>query len=309
MPLGGETFRSGSIRNIRWLSAVPQSEGDSTVDIQISLDGPSGPWSTIVSDIPNNGCYQWLVDAGGSENCRIKVIVTTSKSSVSAISANDFTIFGFSVDAHGPYQGFIGESIQFTGSAENGNPPYIYHWDFGDGKTSNVQNPTHSYDEEENYTVTLTVTDDDDITISDSTWALIKEENKPPNAPKINGKTSGKPGVEYEYSFMSTDPNNDDLSYQIDWDDGIEEVIGTFPSGTEAYKNHTWLTQGTYKIRAKAEDSYGLESAWTTLTVTMPRNKLLVNSLINKYINQFSNLFATLKILFCQYVQIPWYNQ
>ncbi|UCF49134.1 MAG: VCBS repeat-containing protein, partial [Thermoplasmatales archaeon] len=60
-PNGGETLISGSIRKIRWLSGVPPSQGDSTVEIQISLNGESGPWDTIVAGIPNNGCYQWLV--------------------------------------------------------------------------------------------------------------------------------------------------------------------------------------------------------------------------------------------------------
>ena len=34
-------------------------------------------------------------------------------------------------------------------------------WDFGDGATSSVENPNHTYDAEGSYLVTLTVTDDD----------------------------------------------------------------------------------------------------------------------------------------------------
>ena len=34
---------------------------------------------------------------------------------------------------------------------------YGYEWDFGDGNTSSLENPTHSYDEDGTYTVTLTV--------------------------------------------------------------------------------------------------------------------------------------------------------
>jgi hypothetical protein len=37
--------------------------------------------------------------------------------------------------------------------------PYSYHWDFGDGHTSNLQNPTHVYADVGEYIVTLTVTD------------------------------------------------------------------------------------------------------------------------------------------------------
>ena len=46
--------------------------------------------------------------------------------------------------------------INFTDQSING--PSAWHWDFGDGDTSNLQNPTHTYLNEGTYTVTLTVT-------------------------------------------------------------------------------------------------------------------------------------------------------
>lgn len=65
-----------------------------------------------------------------------------------------------SVDAGGPYEGKVGESIDFTGSIEDGgSPPYTWEWDFGDGDTSYEQNPTHTYDEAGTYEVTLAVID------------------------------------------------------------------------------------------------------------------------------------------------------
>ena len=297
IPHGGETFRSGSIRNIRWLSAVPSSLGESTVEIQISLDGETGPWETIVSDFPNNGCYQWLVDAGGSDTCRIKVIVNASSSSVSAISSSDFEILGFSVDAHGPYQGFISESLQFTGSAENGTPPYEYNWDFGDGNNSVEQNPTHAYTVEGNFTVTLSVTDDSGMTVRDTTWSLILRENDPPSTPIIEGSTTGKPGVEYTYTFASKDDNNDELFYEISWGDGNEEVIGVYPSGVKANASHIWTENGDYNIKARAGDVIGTYSDWGTLDVTMPKNKAVGFNLLEWLFDRFPNAFPILKYI------------
>jgi len=306
-PHGGETFRSGSIRNIRWLSGVPSSQGDSTVDIQISLNGVAGPWETIALDIPNNGWYQWLVNTGGSDSCRMKITVTTSSSSVSTISASDFTVLGFDVDAHGPYQGSIGEILQFTGTAENGNPPYDYHWDFGDGNTSLEQNPTHSYNHEGNYTVVLSVTDADDIIISDTTWALITGDNTPPSNPEINGSTQGKPRVEYNYTVVSTDLDGDDVYYFVDWGDETNSGwIGPYDSGKEIIQSHTWSKKGTYTIRCKAKDVSGAESDWSTLEVIMPRsygytNHPVLNWLLERlpwvikiFTNIIPNFFMTL---------------
>lgn len=271
-PNGGETFRSGSIRNIRWLSAVPASQSDSSVDIQVSTNGDTGPWRTIASNLPNNGCYQWLVDVGGTDNCRIKIIASSSSDSVVDISNSDFLVIGYNVDANGPYEGVLGESIQFTGSVENGAPPYDYHWDFGDGETSEEQNPLHAYVSEGEFNAVLTVRDNDDIVIRDSAYVIISGQNNAPSIPEIDGLINGNPGVEYEYSFVSVDIDNDDLSYSIEWGDGIEEVIGVFPSGTKAYASHNWSTAGTYSIRAKAEDSHGEQSDWGTLNVNIPRN-------------------------------------
>ena len=43
----------------------------------------------------------------------------------------------------------------FQGSC--GSPVYTYSWNFGDGNTSNIQNPQHTYNSNGNYVVTLTV--------------------------------------------------------------------------------------------------------------------------------------------------------
>ena len=64
-----------------------------------------------------------------------------------------------SADADGPYYGKINEAIQFHGSASGGIPPYTWQWNFGDGDTSNQQNPKHAYGKEGNYQATLTVRD------------------------------------------------------------------------------------------------------------------------------------------------------
>ncbi len=297
-PHGGETFRSGSIRNIRWLSAIPPSQDDSAIEIQVSTNGESGSWRTIANNLPNNGCYQWLVDAGGTDNCRIKIIATTSSESAIAISDSDFTIIGYNVDANGPYQGFISNPIQFIGSAENGAEPYDFLWDFGDGETSNEQNPLHTYDNEGNFTVILTVIDQEEIIIRDSTWAQIFEINNPPSTPEIDGPDKGKPGIKYEYTFVSNDIDNDYLSYNIDWGDGIEEAIGVFPSGSKANASHNWTKEGSFTIRAQAEDSHGEQSDWGTLKVTIPRVKIRHNKAIIQFLLKQIQISEIFKIIF-----------
>ncbi|MCB0719960.1 MAG: PKD domain-containing protein, partial [Bacteroidetes bacterium] len=47
---------------------------------------------------------------------------------------------------------------------EGAKPVVKYEWDFGDGNTGSGAKPAHVYEQAGNYTVTLTVTDDDDET-------------------------------------------------------------------------------------------------------------------------------------------------
>jgi len=86
----------------------------------------------------------------------------------------------------------------------------------------------------------------------------------PPNAPEIDGQTSGKPGTSYDYTFTSMDPDGDQISYYVDWGDNTNTGwFGPFASGTPQNKSHTWSTQGTYTILAKTRDVYGAESNWS----------------------------------------------
>jgi hypothetical protein len=49
--------------------------------------------------------------------------------------------------------------VSFKGDFYIGPPDFTFHWDFGDGTTSNKQNPTHIYQQKGSYLVSFTVTD------------------------------------------------------------------------------------------------------------------------------------------------------
>jgi PKD repeat protein len=72
--------------------------------------------------------------------------------------------------------GLIGEGIQFNATIEplTGQPPYTYHWDFGDQGTSTQLNPTHVYTKAGHYTYTFTVTDQAGNTASQTGTITIK---------------------------------------------------------------------------------------------------------------------------------------
>ena len=148
-----------------------------------------------------------------------------------------------------------------------------------------------------------TIADDGEFTTQSDTWSFITmpdPDNNPPNAPTITGKTSGKPGIEYTYTFNSVDPDGDVLVYCIQWGDDSKEIcIGPYSSGEDVTASHIFEEKGSYTIRAKAEDSNEAESDWGELEVTMPRNKPFNYNLnlLSRLFERFPNAFPLLRYI------------
>jgi len=206
-----------------------------------------------------------------------------------------FGVDNFTADAHGPYYGIANVTVQFTGSAYKGVKPYEWLWDFGDGNASTEQNATHIYRYAGNYTVILTVTDSEQNTTNDTTWAKIQATNDPPSKPDIDGRTRGGPHQTYPYTFVSTDPDDNDVSYYIDWgDDTNTGWIGPYDSGEEITKSHKWDEMGTYIIKAKAKDIFEEESEWGYLEVEIP---VSYNTPFQRFLNRFPRAFPLIRFI------------
>ncbi len=206
-------------------------------------------------------------------------------------------------DANGPYYGLINQPVQFSGTASYGYPPYSWFWDFGDGNTSDEQNPTNTYINPGNYTVTLTVTDNSSNTSDDTTWAWIQASNDPPDIPEIDGYTSGTAGKSYPYVFETSDIDGNNIWYYIEWDDGtVTGWLGPYNSGERITKSHTWNDRGKYTIRCKAKDVYDEESDWGEFEVTMPMNQQTQNWWFLQFLQNHPRMFPILRQLLGWYV-------
>jgi hypothetical protein len=88
----------------------------------------------------------------------------------------------------------------------------------------------------------------------------------------IDGPTEGEVGIEYNYTFVSDDPDGDNLSYYITWGDmsAAIEWAGPYPSGDVVTFSHTYTEQGEMTISAKAKDTHDEESEWGYLDIEMP---------------------------------------
>lgn len=89
--------------------------------------------------------------------------------------------------------------------------------------------------------------------------------NNPPDTPAAPiGPGSGSRGISYSYSTSAADPDGDIVKYIFDWGDKTTSETALVSSGTSASASHSWSAAGDYKITAKAMDSRGLSSEWSS---------------------------------------------
>ena len=89
--------------------------------------------------------------------------------------------------------------------------------------------------------------------------------NLPPNIPsKPNGSPAAGTNIYINFSSVAVDLEGDSLYYLWEWDDGnYSEWLGPINSGEPMTINYSWNETGTYDIRVKVKDIYGLESEWS----------------------------------------------
>ena len=160
-------------------------------------------------------------------------------------------------DAGGPYFEFKGLPVVFDGSDSTGSDGTIesHEWIFGDGNFGSGMIVSHIYDEPGNYTVTLTVTNDDGGSDTDTTFALIAPApNYPPSVPVIKGKTVLTVNKNYTFSAYSYDVDNDSMKYNFSWGDNSFNETAFVPNGTIVELVHSWDNAGIYDITVMVTD-------------------------------------------------------
>ena len=292
-------FNLGSNRWIGKSSPAISADGTIYIGTQIG-DGAGGE---IIAVNPN-GTEKWrkrIADYWVDSSPSIGEDGTVYIGSAYDMSGGYLHAFGdgeLICDAGGPYYGSAGSPIQFISTVFGGSPPYSYLWYFGDGETSEEANPSYSYDNQGIYNITLEVTDSEFNTSSDASWTLV---NDPPSKPSISGEMNGGINHPYEYTFVSADPDGDNVYYTITWGDGhITDWFGPFASGEDVIVSHEWSEMGTYKIRARAIDTYDAMSEWGWIEVRMPINQPVQFPFISWLLERFPNMFPLLRILLVQ---------
>ena len=216
---------------------------------------------------------------------------------LTAIDGADDDWFGRRVSIDGNYAIIGAENNDVNG--EDSGSVYIFKYDdknwveeakliASDGEVEDYFGTSVSIDG--NHAIIGAALDDNSNGVDAGSVYIFEGINKPPNTPIIDGPNNGITNNEYNFTFNSTDPDDDDiLEYVIDWGDGTEEVTisGPFASGEKVTSNHCWTIQKTFTIKAKAKDINGAESNWSEFEVTIPRTKTTINSLFHWLLERF----------------------
>jgi PKD repeat protein len=249
------------------------------------FDGDSFNWTITTS--PNIGNSNETGANNGTKNCSIVVSLAYSTTYTWYVTAYDGVYwtnktYWFSTESQGggyypgeppagtpnvkpvantsagePYHGYVDSEILFDGSKSYDPDGNItkWLWVFGDKTNGTEKTVRHIYSKSGTYTVTLTVTDDDGATNSDTTSCLIKQQNRPPTKPIVTGPTSGTKNTLYTYTAFSTDADNNTIRYTFDWGESVSQSSGFLPNGTRYPVNHSWAAAGRYIVTETVTDN------------------------------------------------------
>ena len=131
---------------------------------------------------------------------------------------------------------------------------------------------------------------------ADMCFMTYGRNNTKPEPPIIEGPLNGAINKKYDYEFSAHDPDGDDMTYYVEWDDGGTDT-GFVPSDGAVTLSHTWTSKGDYIIRAKLIDVFGYESDWGYLEVEMPINQYSFHPLFIWFLERFPNAFPILRYL------------
>ena len=189
-----------------------------------------------ISFSPSQSLYRVVWDEQDASGYNVYLYTSgTSQTCPVASFSNDFA------------GGAAPATVHFTDttSASPGNPVTHWSWDFGDGTTSTLQNPAHTYNNNIPYDVTLTVSN-----------PLCRNTTTVTSSVVV-----GPPAARFSVSATTTVVNapvtltDNSIGSPTEWDWYWGD--GTWTNGTTQNPQHAYSGTGTYSVTLVASNGYG----------------------------------------------------
>ncbi|MFT7614737.1 MAG: PKD repeat protein [Parvicellaceae bacterium] len=215
--------------------------------------------------IENDSCHIYLTE--GMYMIDLTTTINGWTSDCSVTSSDSIVII------IGPSAGYTSSSLgllsSFTDSSTGSSDTYL--WDFGDGNTSSIQNPNHTYGAAGSYTVCLTTSN---VCGTDSTCSIVSACELP-SANFI--QTSGS--LTASFTDSSTGPG---ITYSWDLGDGNTDTVSN--------PVHTYSADGSYTVCLIVSNSCGADTLCDVITVISTSINELINNSVKVYPNPTENL-------------------
>ncbi len=138
----------------------------------------------------------------------------------------------------------LGESILFDDNSTTGNtsPIVLWTWDFGDGNTSNFQNPVHLYNSPGNYIVSLIITNSTGCNDTMNQVVIINA------LPIVNYSYQPNDSLCLNELISFTDNSTSNIqSWAWDFDDGNSSSVQN--------PTHSYSSMGNYNVQLTVSDN------------------------------------------------------
>jgi len=180
------------------------------------------------------------------------------------IRVNSPPVAGFRASTFSPMEL---EEVVFTDCSYDADGTIVgWEWDFGDGATSCQTSPKHAFRSDGDYTVSLTVVDDDGG--RGTTEAKVTVGNLPPLASLSVNCAAQPTGSEFKFDASSShDQSPDGKIVRYEWDlndNGTFDLETTSPT-----LSHTYADDGSYRVRIRVTDDDGASATSDPVTVTV----------------------------------------
>ncbi|MGZ4676491.1 MAG: CBM96 family carbohydrate-binding protein [Acidimicrobiia bacterium] len=162
---------------------------------------------------------------------------------VFVFDVNDLAVQPVASFSATPVTGQYPLPVQFTDATTGG--PTSWSWDFGDGTTSNLANPSHTYAAAGSYTVSLTVSNSKGSDTSTQTNLVTVTDQTP-----LAGFTATPTSGQYPLSVSFTDTSvKHPTSWAWDFGDGA--------TSTQQSPSHTYTAPGDYAVSLTVTNGSG----------------------------------------------------
>jgi len=218
-------------------------------------DGKNATGIIVEHSYVNDGNYTvtlTVVDSHGTPHNATAIKTVLNRSPVASFTESAETVY-------------INETIQFNASQSDDSDGSVegYFWDFDDGTNDTGAVVNHAYADNGNYTVTLTVTDNDGATGTTTANKIVL--NKPPVAIFTES-------AEIAYTY---EPITFNASDSYDPDGNITNYYWNFGDETNAtgvIVSHAYVNNGTFVVILTVTDDDGASNS-TSSTKTILMNE------------------------------------